>query len=449
MSAEHTERPKALIVDPSGVSRTVLRTMVEEAGMQAHLASTGEEALALAQEGGLDLGLLGYQLPDMTGVHLARALRAHIPKGVPLLLLTSEERHECVQDAFRAGITDVFQRTRLAELAAYLHDFANRFSSQELAGERILLVEDSRAYVHVVTEMLQRCGMTVEAAGSVGEARRLIAEHTYHLVITDLALEGEESGLGLVRHLRQHGYGYMKLPILAMTAYDDPTRKTELFLAGVNDYVPKPLVEAEFLARVRNLLIARKLFERVEAQESQMRRLATTDQLTALGNRHLLFELGSRYLARAEREKESLCLLIADIDHFKQVNDRHGHAMGDEVLRAVADVLRLSSRKMDLVARFGGEEFVYLLPHCSPQDALAKAEALRQGCEAMRVGGIGVTISIGVACFDPRQPESLEALFERADQALYEAKRLGRNRVVLHSSEQAATQAGEGQPPAG
>jgi two-component system cell cycle response regulator len=84
------------------------------------------------------------------------------------------------------------------------------------------------------------------------------------MVITDLVLEGGESGLSLVRYLRQHGQGYMKLPILVMTAFDDPTRKTELFRAGVNDYAPKPLVEAEFMARVRNLLTARKLFERVE-----------------------------------------------------------------------------------------------------------------------------------------------------------------------------------------
>jgi two-component system cell cycle response regulator len=225
----------------------------------------------------------------------------------------------------------------------------------------------------------------------------------------------------------------MKLPILVMTSFDDPTRKTELFRAGVNDYVPKPLVEAEFMARVRNLLIARQLFERVEEQERRMRELATTDQLTGLGNRHLFFELATRYLARAEREGRVLCMLVADVDHFKQVNDQHGHALGDRVLRAVGDVLRASSRKGDLVARFGGEEFVLLMPNCGAEDALAKAEKIRRDCEQLDASGVRLTISIGVACFDPGDPESLDSLFGRADKALYDAKRLGRNRVIMRA----------------
>lgn len=433
MSAGSTQKPKALIVDPGGTSRTMLRRMVEDAGLEARMATSGEEALELARGEAIDIGLVGYRLPDMTGLQLAQALRPHVAKGVPLLLVTSDGNDALVQEAFRAGITDVFQRARLGDLLAYLQDFLGRMYCHDLAGERILLVEDSRTFVHMVTDMLQRCGIEVDSVGSVAEARRLFAERAYHMVITDLVLEGGESGLSLVRYLRQHGQSYMKLPILVMTSFDDPTRKTELFRAGVNDYVPKPLVEAEFLARVHNLLTARKLFERVEEQERRMRELATTDQLTGLGNRHLFFELATRYLARAEREGRVLCMLVADVDHFKQVNDQHGHAFGDKVLRAVGDVLRASSRKGDLVARFGGEEFVLLMPNCGAEDALAKAEKIRRDCEQLDASGVRLTISIGVACFDPGDPESLDSLFGRADKALYDAKRLGRNRVIMRA----------------
>lgn len=397
------------------------------------MAPSGEEALQIARAEAIDIGLLGYRLPDMTGLQLAQALRPYVAKGVPLLLVTSDGNDALVQEAFRAGITDVFQRARLGDLLAYLQDFLGRMYCHDLAGERILLVEDSRTFVHMVTDMLQGCGIKVDSVGSVAEARRLFAERAYHMVIVDLVLEGGESGLSLVRHLRRHGQGYMKLPILVMTSFDDPTRKTELFRAGVNDYVPKPLVEAEFLARVHNLLTARKLFERVEEQEQRMREQATTDQLTGLGNRHLFFELAERYFARAEREGRALCMLVADIDHFKQVNDQYGHAFGDRVLRAVGDVLRASSRKGDLVARFGGEEFVLLMPNCSVEDALAKAEKIRRACEQLDISGVRVTISIGVACFDPGAPEALDSLFGRADRALYDAKRLGRNRVMMRA----------------
>ncbi|MGC8853305.1 MAG: diguanylate cyclase [Halothiobacillaceae bacterium] len=433
MSAGSTQKPKALIVDPGATRRTMLQRMVEEAGLEARMATTGEEALAFARGEAIDIGLLGYRLPGMTGLQLAQALRPHLAKGVPLLLVTSDVNDALVQEAFRAGITDVFQRDRLGDLLLYLQDFLGRMYCHDLAGERILLVEDSRSFVHIVTDMLQRCGIEVDSVGSVAEARRRFAERSYHMVITDLVLEGGESGLSLVRHLRQDGQDYMKLPILVMTSFDDLTRKTELFRAGVNDYVPKPLVEAEFIARVRNILIARRLFERVEEQERRMRQLATTDQLTGLGNRHLFFELAARYLARAEREGQTVCMLVADVDHFKLVNDQHGHATGDKILRAVGDVLRTSLRKEDVVARYGGEEFVILLPNCSAEDALAKAEKIRRDCEQLDASGVRLTISIGVACFDPGDPESLDSLFSRADKALYDAKRLGRNRVAMRA----------------
>ncbi|MDM7323164.1 MAG: diguanylate cyclase, partial [Gammaproteobacteria bacterium] len=381
------------------------------------------------------LFVLRYRLFDlkMRCRLLAQSLRQFVSKVTPLRLVSSDGHDSLVQEAFRAGITDVFQRTRLGDLLAYLRDFFRRMYCHDLAGERILLVEDSRTFVQMVTNILQRCGIEVDSVGSVTQARQLLAKKTYHMIIVDLVLEGEESGLSLVRHLRQYGQTYIKLPILVMTSFDDSTRRIELFRAGANDYVPKPLVEAEFLARVHNLLTARKLFERVEEQERSMRELATTDQLTGLGNRHFFFELAARYLARAEREGRAMCMLVADIDHFKQVNDQHGHAVGDKVLRAVGDVLRAFLRKGDLVARFGGEEFVFLMPNCSAEDAFAKAEKIRRDCEHLDVGGVRLTISIGVACFDPGSPESLDSLFGRADKALYDAKRLGRNRVVMHA----------------
>lgn len=433
MLAASKQKPKALIVDPGATTRAILQRQVEEAGLETRVATSGAQALAMAAAESIDIGLLANRLPDMTGLQLAQALRPHITLGTPLLLVSSEGSEPLMQEAFRAGITDVFQRTRMGELVAYLRDFIDRMYCHDLSEERILLVEDSRTFVRMVTDMLHRCGVVVDSTGSVAEARRLFAQHDYHMVIIDLVLEGGESGLSLVRHLRQHGHGYMKLPILVITSFDDPTRKTELFRAGVNDYVPKPLVEAEFLARVHNLLAARKLFERVEEQERRMRELAVTDQLTGLGNRHLFFELASRYLARAEREGRPLCMLVADIDHFKQINDQHGHAVGDKVLRAVGEVLRASSRKGDLVARYGGEEFVLLLPNCGAEDALAKAERVREQCAQLEVEGARVTISIGVACFDPGELESLNSLFSRADNALYDAKRLGRNRVIMRA----------------
>ena len=436
MSSSMVPMPKALIADPGDTSRAMLKRMIEEAGFQPLMAATGAEAVGIAREEKPDIGLLAYRLPDMNGLQLAATLRPLVARSAPLLLVTSEDQHAFMQEAFRAGITDVFQRSRTPQLMAYLKNFLGQTQCSELHGARILLVEDSQVFIHMVTEMLTQCGMLVDSVTSVEAARSLYEQNDYQMVITDLVLEGGESGLSLVRYLRQSQQDYVKLPILVMTGFDDPTRKAELFRAGVNDYVPKPLNEGEFMARARNLLIARHLFERVEAQEKRMRQLATTDQLTGLSNRHLYFEAASRYLARAEREGHALCMLMADIDFFKKINDKHGHARGDDVLRAMGELLRARSRKGDIVARFGGEEFVALLPNCGVEDAINKAEGLRQAAEQLDVNGVRMTLSVGVACFDPSQPESMDSLFARADAALYDAKRQGRNRVILRAPNQ-------------
>lgn len=422
--------PKALIVDSGDTTRAMLNRMVQQAGLVPLLASSAREALEVARRERPHIGLLSNRLSDKSGLELAAQLRPLVARSAPLLLVTSEDNPDFIHEAFNAGITDVFQRERMPQLRNYLRTFLGQQQCHDIQGARILLVEDSRVFVHMVTELLEECGMHVDSASSVEEARRLFEQNSYQMVITDLVLEGGESGMALIRYLRQSEQDYVKLPILVMTAFDDPTRKAELFRAGVNDYVPKPLNPDEFKARTRNLLIARYLFERVEAQEQRMRQLATTDALTGLSNRHLYFEAASRYLARAEREGHALCMLVADVDHFKTINDRFGHARGDDVLRAVGALILQHSRRGDLVARYGGEEFVALLPHCRLEDALNKAEGLRQSVETLDLDGVKLTISVGVACFDPSRPETLENLFSRADAALYEAKRLGRNRVV-------------------
>ncbi len=435
MTFSSVSMPRALIVDPGGTSRAKLRQVAEEAGFEPLLARSGADASEMARKAKPDIGLLAYRLPDMNGLQLAEGLRPLVARGAPLLLVTSEDPQDFIQEAFAAGITDVFQRSRMPQLMVYLKDFLDRKQCSELQGSRILLVEDSQVFIHMVTDMLTQCGMTVDSATSVEDARRLYGQNKYQLVITDLVLEGGESGLSLVRYLRQNQQDYVKLPILVMTGFDDPIRKAELFRAGINDYVSKPLSEDEFMARVRNLLIARHLFERVESQEKRMRQLATTDQLTGLSNRHLYVEAASRYLARAEREGHALCMLMADIDFFKKINDQHGHARGDDVLHAMGELFLARSRfrKSDVVARFGGEEFVALLPNCGVEDAISKAEGLRRAAESLDIGGIRLTLSVGVACFDPSQPESMDSLFARADAALYDAKRQGRNRVVLRA----------------
>ncbi len=172
-----------------------------------------------------------------------------------------------------------------------------------------------------------------------------------------------------------------------------------------------------------------------------LERLAATDPLTGVFNRRMFRELCEREVARSLRSGEPFSLLVADLDHFKQVNDRHGHLVGDEVLRAISECIQSELRASDILGRWGGEEFVVLLPMCPPATAFAVAERLRVRVESLNLPSpdeeespiritIGVTISLGVSIFRG-SADTLDAVFRRSDAALYRAKTTGRNRVLM------------------
>ena len=165
--------------------------------------------------------------------------------------------------------------------------------------------------------------------------------------------------------------------------------------------------------------------------EEQLRKLSTTDGLTTLYNRRFLDEAITTEFHRALRTRSPLSVILLDIDHFKRFNDTHGHARGDQVLRAVAQAMRSALRKYDLPCRYGGEEFLAILPNTDPQGAFAVAERIRTSIEQMSIDGHKVTASLGVATFPVLAVETPEELIGQADEALYRAKASGRNRIVV------------------
>jgi diguanylate cyclase (GGDEF)-like protein len=165
----------------------------------------------------------------------------------------------------------------------------------------------------------------------------------------------------------------------------------------------------------------------------QMERQAVTDQLTNLYNRRAFADMAEKEVGRARRYQRPLALILFDIDHFKQVNDTHGHLVGDQVLRILTDKVTKTTRSTDFVCRYGGEEFIVLMPEAGRDEALAMAERLREMVSGITVvaaeGTLSLTISLGVAALRPTDEETLEGLINRADKAMYEAKAAGRNTV--------------------
>jgi len=418
-----------LIVDHSKVVRTVWNKMVADLGHQSLAVETAEEALKVLQGQEVEFICASLSLPGMNGIALCRQVRS-LPKyqKTPFILLTSTQDKTLRQEAFEGGVTEIQEKMDKEQLEARLKQYLSE-EQQELSG-RVLYIEDSMVAAHVMIKILRHMNLKVDHFRSADEALAAFEKHDYDMIVSDILLEGVMSGVGLVNRVRSYLSDKRRVPILALSGMDDTTRRIELFRLGVNDYIAKPPVEEEVRARVRNLIISKQLFDQVQAQSRQLYQLAMQDQLTGVYNRTGLNEFAAKYFTEASTYDTPLSLLIIDLDHFKNINDTHGHTAGDKVLAQTSAMLKQSCREGDMVARVGGEEFVLIMNQCGVEQAARQAEELRRRIEALKPEGIPVTASIGVTARPLGKDVKFEDLFKAADRAVYEAKNQGRNRVV-------------------
>jgi len=223
------------------------------------------------------------------------------------------------------------------------------------------------------------------------------------------------------------------IPFIMLTAKEDQESKVRGFELGVADYITKPFGPGELVARVKVHLQIKKLQDELMKANELLLEMSYTDHLTGLYNRRYLMEVLEREYSRAQRTGGVLSLLILDIDHFKEVNDRFGHQEGDAVLARTASIFSNELRGYDTAVRFGGDEYVAVLPDTSLNDATAVAERIRKSVSDTTFGGRlkgeRITVSLGIAAYPGKEVETIEDLVREADGALYRAKAGGRNRT--------------------
>ncbi len=301
---------------------------------------------------------------------------------------------------------------------------------------RILIAEDDATSRRILQAVLKKLGHEVESVENGEQAwARLQREDAARLAILDWMMPGMD-GVEVCRRLREAGKEDHVYVIL-LTSRAEKQDIVAGLGAGAKDYITKPFDPEELRARVATgcrvielqAALEARLHE-LQAAMEQIAALARTDPLTGLANRRHFDELFERERGRANRLHNPICAITVDLDHFKHVNDQYGHAAGDRVLRAVADCFRRHLRPYDVVARFGGEEFVILVPGASLEQSVQIAERLRGAIREIAIPELPkVSASFGVAAFEPEEPA--ESLLARADAALYRAKHGGRDRVEI------------------
>ncbi len=423
---------QALVIEPTQLYQGIFSHVLMGHNFNVEIVSCAREALENLKAKTYDLIFLAMHLPDSDGPMLCAKLRALPPTmNIPIIMLNSDDTKMVSQKALVSGATEVFHKSELKELTTYLDHFVTQINKEQFVYGRILYIEDQVSLAMETQNLLEDTGYSVKHYTNANDALCELLNSHYDLILTDLMLEGNKTGYTLIREVKNLSGRYSDIPILAISGISDIQRKIELLNSGASDYIQKPVLDEELLARVHNLVHMRHLLDQVEHQRTEMRELAMHDQLTKLYNRHFLMDMGPKKIQEAQRHNVPISFFMIDLDHFKQINDKHGHAMGDNVLKNVAITLKELSRGEDLCARFGGEEFVMMLSHCDHESAQNKAELIRVAIAATKIENLSITASIGVITMDATENADFDQLFSAADKAVYIAKDKGRNRIQI------------------
>jgi two-component system, cell cycle response regulator len=309
-------------------------------------------------------------------------------------------------------------------------------------GTRILVVDDVPDNVEILDARLSSRGYTVVTATHGAEALERVREEPPHLILLDVMMPGMD-GHEVARRIKEDDE-LPFIPIILVTALTEAEDVVQGLESGADDHISKPYNFRELEARVRAMLRIKRLQDELDQKNRELelvnhrlKKLSITDGLTELFNHRHVHELLHDEFERTLRSADPLAVAMIDLDRFKQVNDTYGHPTGDVILYETARILRETAREIDMVGRYGGEEFVVILPGSDESAAGAFAERVRTAVEhhVFRDGAteVRMTMSAGVAVFPFEGIETPETLLKRADAALYEAKRSGRNRVVRAS----------------
>lgn len=435
---------RILVVDGSTVSRQILSRILrdEMTNIEVESCKTGKAAIQKMQDNVYDLITTALLLPDMDGLALCRKIRNSNTSShqyTPVIVVSGDADERLLQEGFKAGVTDYFDKSEgYKAFGGFIKSFIQRNAS--LVGH-VLFIEDSKTAAAVICKILEKHGLKVTHTDSAEIAMGMLeVQHNnedipdpFDLVITDFYLKGDLTGGDLLYAIRaRFHYSQQELPVLVITGNDDQKTQVEVFHAGGNDFVTKPILEEVIMARIRLLLLIRHQFEALTLQAENMRWIAATDSLTGVRSKRYLVDNGEDYIQNSANQP--VWAMLIDIDFFKKINDSLGHITGDHVLAELGTKFN-QTFPSDMVVRFGGEEFSVLMINMTHDEALQKAETLRQEVAELKPANVELTISVGLASMQDHPNSNLTQILALADKALYHSKETGRNRVSYITSE--------------
>ena len=450
---------RVLVVDDIPANVKLLEARLTADYFDVLCAQSGVEALDILDTTMIDIVLLDVMMPEMDGFEVCKRIKANQQTmHIPVVMVTALDQISDRVTGLKAGaddfltkpVNDVALISRVKSLVRIkmmtdelrsrastseqmgLDDGANLPESLQQEGGRILLVDDMRSNAERVRKQVRgKFDLILENDPQM--AIRRCSDEEFDCAMINLNMRTFDA-LRLCAQLRSMESSRL-LPILVLADEADERRIMRALDLGVNDYVRQPVERNELVARIQTQVLRKRYTDALRHSIQQTMELAITDGLTRLYNRRYMTSHLTSLLKHAGEKEKPLSVLLMDIDFFKSINDTHGHDAGDEVLQEFAQRMRKNTRGIDLVCRYGGEEFVVVMPDTDHALAMVVAERIRKKVAErpfiIHKGKqmVDVTVSIGLACsLDGNEPQ--DALLKRADLALYQAKQDGRDRVV-------------------
>jgi two-component system, cell cycle response regulator len=448
---------RVLVVDDILANVKLLEARLQAEYFEVLSAFSGKEALEVLARERVDVVLLDVMMPGMDGFEVCRRIKASaLTHHIPVVMVTALDQpadkiqglENGADDFLTKPVDDIALVTRvknLARLKMLNDEMLMRASTgkqmgipddgalqKALSGRsgRVLVVDDHPRSAARLLEVLSKTNDAF-AERDPGGALIKLAEHNFDLLVVSLSLNGAD-GLRLCSQVRSLDRT-RHLPIIILVEPGDEGRLMRGLDMGVNDYLMRPIDRHELLARVKTQIKRKRHSDFLRNRLAETVEQSITDPLTGLHNRRYMEGHLKTLVTDALRTGRALSMLVADIDHFKLVNDTYGHDAGDIVLKEFSVRLKRNTRGIDLACRLGGEEFVIIMPDTDIARAYQVGERLRANVASTTFQvnqdlAIRVTASVGIGTLE-RADDTPETIFKRADNALYAAKRRGRNRV--------------------
>jgi two-component system, cell cycle response regulator len=457
---------RVLVVDDQPANVALLEAYLTSEYYEVLTARDGEEALKLARAERPDIILLDIMMPGIDGYEVCRRVKSDpVLATIPIIMVSALSDKADLVRGLEVGAEDFLTKpVDYTILSARVRSLVRLKMTQDewrLKGEtsdqlglaempddkdlekggKIFLVEQPGPAAERLKQNLNEAGYECTLAPEPAKAAELAGEGAFDLVVISLALSGIDA-LRMCSSMRTQP-STRQMPLLLIVDEERTVPLARGLEIGVNDYLVRPVHKAELLARVRSQIRRKRFQDRLRDFYRKSVTLSATDALTGLHNRRFLDAHLDATLRRAAEDDKPTTFVMIDIDHFKSVNDTYGHAVGDEVLKAVGERMQRSLRGSDTLSRMGGEEFGAILNNADSSSSLPVAERLRQIVSATPIkishekGEVTVTVSLGMATAKPGELGVLE-LVRRADDALYASKRSGRNKVTVAGQRVAA-----------